>query len=130
MNLPQSTIMNRGTDVERCIEACRDCHGSCTEMIAHCLQKGGEQAEAGPITLMQDCADLCELSEEAMLRSSRFVNRVCMLCADVCDACADSCERFDDEALKRSAAHCRSCADACREMPTGGEIRNRLTSFS
>jgi hypothetical protein len=130
MNLPPQTVMNRSADVERCIEACRNCHNSCTEMIAHCLQNGGDQAEVGHITLMRDCTDLCELNEKAMLRSSRFVNRVCALCADVCDACADSCEQFDDEALQRFALQCHSCADACREMPTGGEIRNRLTSFS
>lgn len=130
MNLPQSTIMNRSADVERCIEACRNCHSSSTEMIAYCLQKGGEHAEVGHITLMRDCTAICELNEEVMLRSSRFVNRICALCADVCDDCADSCERFDDEAMQRFAQQCHSCADACREMPTGGEIRNRLTSFS
>jgi hypothetical protein len=130
MNLPQSITRTQNADVLRCIEACRDCHRSCTEMIAHCLQLGGDHAEVGHITLMRDCTDLCELSEEAMLRSSRFVNRICVLCADVCDACADSCDQFDDEVMKQGAAQCRICADACREMPTGGEIRNRLTSFS
>ncbi len=116
--------------MERCIRACQDCHGACTEMIIHCLQRGGEQAEAGHIALLQDCANVCELSEDVMLRSSKFMNRICTLCADVCDDCADSCERFDDDAMKQCADQCHSCADTCREMLTGGEIHNRLTSFS
>ena len=115
--------------MERCIEACRDCHSSCVETIAHCLQKGGEHAEVGHITLMQDCADICELSEEVMLRSRRrFVNRVCALCAD--DAAMPAPKLRDGSMTrpcKRCAEQCHSCAGACREMLTGGEIRNRLT---
>lgn len=125
-----NAIIKKSPLVERCIEACQDCHSTCVETISHCLQKGGEHAEAGHITLMQDCAQICALSEETMLRTSSFMNRTCAMCADVCDDCAESCERFDDEVMKRCAEQCRICANTCREMVTGGEIRNRLTSFS
>jgi hypothetical protein len=83
------------------------------------------------ITMMQDCADLCKLSEDAMLRASDRANSICQMCADACEACAESCDKFgDDKAMKTCANSCRACADACREMATGGELHNRLTSFS
>lgn len=125
--------MQRNSTVERCIEDCRDCHGVCVETIAHCLRMGGKHAEAKHITLMQDCADVCTLSEDAMLRSSEFMNRICGLCADTCVSCAESCEAFpDDEAMAACAERCRTCADSCRQMASASseEAGSRLTSFS
>lgn len=129
--MPRTSIIERTDMVDRSIEACRDCHGVCAESITYCLEKGGEHAERKHIALMQDCADLCELSQDVMLRSSDNTNRICQLCADACEECAESCDRFgDDKAMRACANSCRSCADACREMATGGELHYRLTSFS
>jgi len=124
--------MPRNSAVERCIEDCRDCHGVCVETIAHCLSMGGRHAEAKHITLMRDCAEMCHLSEDSILRSSEFMHRICRLCADVCVSCAESCEAFpDDEAMVLCAERCRTCADSCRQMSAPlEEAGRRLTSFS
>jgi hypothetical protein len=129
--MTRTVIVERREMVERCIEACRDCHTACVETTFYCLGKGGAHAEEKHIALLQDCADLGKLSEDTMLRSSDYVNRICQLCADVCEACAESCDRFgDDRAMKACANRCRSCADVCREMTGGSELHARLTSFT
>lgn len=129
--MPRTSIVERTAIVDRCIEACQDCHGVCAESIMYCLEKGGAHAEPRHLTMLQDCADLCILSQDVMLRASDLTNHICQTCADACETCAESCDKFgDDKAMKTCANSCRACADACREMATGGELHNRLTSFS
>jgi hypothetical protein len=100
-----------------CIDECHACHDSCAETVMHCLQMGGEHAEAGHIRLLLDCAEICQTSANFMLRMSEHHGHVCGLCAEICDQCAQDCERFgDDEMMQQCAAACRSCADSCREM--------------
>jgi hypothetical protein len=129
--LPRTVIVERTPLATRSIEACQDCHAVCVESIMYCLEKGGAHADPQHLTLLRDCADLCGLSEDFLLRSSDLMNEACQVCADACEKCAESCDQFgDDDAMGTCAEHCRSCADACREMATGGELHNRLTSFS
>lgn len=117
--MPRTVILERSDVVNRCIDACKDCHGVCTETIIHCLNMGGKHAETSHVRLMRDCADICEESEDFMLRGSEFMNQVCSMCADICDSCAESCEAFDDQAMKTCAQTCRDCSSVCREMAGG-----------
>ncbi|MDX8343755.1 four-helix bundle copper-binding protein [Rossellomorea sp. YZS02] len=41
-----------------------------------------------------------------MERSSKFVQRILSLCAEICDACGAECHSHDQQ-------HCRDCAEAC-----------------
>lgn len=103
--------------MERCIEACRDCHEVCVETSIHCVAKGGMQAEVEHIRALEDCAQFCSVAEDAMLRGSDFADSICTLCADICETCAESCDKFpDDEVVHNCANHCRGCADLCREL--------------
>ncbi|NLK25381.1 MAG: four-helix bundle copper-binding protein [Euryarchaeota archaeon] len=130
--MTRTTVMQRESIVERCIENCQDCHGICVETIAYCLRLGAKHAGPKHITLMQDCADICKMSEDGMLRNSNFMRRICRLCADICISCAESCEMFpNDEAMIACAQKCRECADICRQMSmVSEETGTRLTSFS
>jgi hypothetical protein len=104
-------------DMQRCIEDCLACFRICTETLQHCLRKGGRHAEAAHIRLVQDCADICELSATFMLRRSDLHARTCAVCAEVCERCAEDCERLgDDEQMRRCAEACRRCAESCRQM--------------
>jgi hypothetical protein len=89
--------------------------------MAHCLERGGAHAEHKHIQLLNDCAEMCRLSESFMLRGSGYAKKVCELCAEVCDKCAASCEKVDadDEHMKLCAEACRKCAAACRAMIKG-----------
>jgi Domain of Unknown Function (DUF326) len=104
-------------DMQRCIDDCLACFRVCTETIQHCLQKGGRHAEAPHIRLLQDCADVCELSAELMMRRSDLHVRTCAVCAEACQRCAEDCERLaDDDQMRRCAQICRRCAESCRHM--------------
>ena len=100
-----------------CIDECQNCHDSCAETVTHCLEMGGEHAEASHIRLLLDCAEICQTSANFMLRTSDFHAQTCGVCADVCEACARDCERFeDDQMMQQCAETCRSCASSCQVM--------------
>lgn len=104
-------------DMRSCIEECTDCASVCIETITHCLTKGGKHAEANHISLLQNCADICETNAQFMLRGSELHTRTCEVCAEVCEACAKSCDSLGtDDFMKRCAEACRNCAASCRQM--------------
>ena len=86
------------------------------ETITHCLQMGGEHAEAEHIRTLMDCTQICATSTDFMLRGSPAHADVCGVCADVCEECARTCEEMNGAEMKRCAEQCRRCAESCREM--------------
>lgn len=117
--MPRAVILERSDVVNRCIGACKECRVVCTETTIHCLNMCGKHAEILHVRLMRDRADICEQSENLMLRSSKLVNQACRMSADVCDNCAESCDAFDDQAMKACAQVRRDCLSVCREMADG-----------
>ena len=100
-----------------CIEECRNCHDVCLSTAAYCLEQGGRYAEAGQLTRLLDCAELCQTSANFMLRGSDEHRRTCAACATVCQRCAEECAEFtNDSAMQECADTCRRCADACERM--------------
>ena len=109
-----------GNEMASCIEDCHDCHRSCLETVAHCLQKGGRHAAPEHIVLLLDCAEVCAAASGFMSRGSHHHAAVCGVCADVCDRCAESCAAMgDDETMQRCAEACRRCAESCRQIAAG-----------
>lgn len=100
------------------VQIMTDCHDICLQTVSHCLDKGGEHARREHITLLLDCAEICQSAANFMLRNSELHVRVCAVCAEVCERCAEDCERLaaGDEMMQQCAQTCRRCADACREM--------------
>ncbi len=93
------------------------CESSCLESINYCTRQGGKHAEAAHLGLLIDCARVCSISADYMLRESPFHGEMCEICADVCEDCAASCDRFkDDDQMKDCAEKCRACAASCRRM--------------
>ena len=105
-------------EMREAIQNCQECHATCTETTAYSLLQGGKYAESDLVSLLLDCAQLCAVSADFMLRMSQFSGRVCGVCAAICVPCADSCERVApaDTMMKRCADVCRRCAESCRRM--------------
>ncbi|MCK8785547.1 four-helix bundle copper-binding protein [Roseomonas sp. NAR14] len=105
-------------DMNACIEACLDCHRTCLATIAHCLGRGGHHAEAAHIGIMMDCAQICAVSADFMIRQSPHHPHLCAECAEICGQCAASCENHPDadDAMRRCAEACRRCASLCGQM--------------
>jgi hypothetical protein len=101
-----------------CIQNCFDCYQICTRTIEHCLSEGSQHSELKHIKLLQDCADICNISAKFMLRSSDFHPSTCGVCAEICNACAKSCEAMadGDDQMKACAEAFRKCASSCQNM--------------
>ncbi|HSH80069.1 MAG TPA: four-helix bundle copper-binding protein [Herpetosiphonaceae bacterium] len=105
--------------MQQCIQNCLDCHSICLATVAYCLQMGGMHAEASHITMLLDCAEICQTSANFMLRGSMFHGRTCAVCAEVCAACAQDCAQMGEDAQMQACAEaCRRCAESCRQMDT------------
>ena len=104
--------------MEACIQACLDCHASCLSTIGHCLSMGGRHAEASHIRIMMDCAQICAVSADFMLRGSDHHAHLCRECADICRDCERSCAGHTgaDETMRACAEACRRCAEQFAKM--------------
>jgi hypothetical protein len=103
--------------MDTCIEECLSCHANCLDTITHCLLMGGDHALPEHITLLQDCAQICQTSADFMLRDSDLHGFTCGVCAEICERCAEDCAQFDNDELMHGCAEtCTSCAQTCREM--------------
>lgn len=110
-------VSEAGERLERCLEACIDCHAVCLSTMDYCLEQGGEHVKPDHIRLLLDCADISQSCADFMLRSSEMAMDVCELCAEVCDKCAASCGQFqDDPEMQECAAACAECAQICRDL--------------
>ncbi|MBX2989384.1 MAG: four-helix bundle copper-binding protein [Bdellovibrionaceae bacterium] len=109
---------NLPEEAQECIRNCLACHQICEQLMFHSLEKKGEHADADHIRLLHDCAEICAITANFLMRDSTFHHRACEVCAEICRACAEDCEDFEeeDEALETCAAACRTCAQSCERM--------------
>ena len=119
-NIP-STLenwMNVPSAMQICIQNCTECYQMCSHLVDYCLKKGGKYSDPEHIKLLLDCARICNLSADFMIRHSDFHDSTCDVCAEVCTACAESCDSFskDDRILKACFDACIKCSDSCTEM--------------
>lgn len=106
-----------GIALQQSVTEALTCHRICEETITHCLYTGGPHAEPDHVRLLMDCADICRVAADFLVRGSQFTASIAALCADICEACAAGCEHFHDDAQMVSCAQaCRRCAQACRQV--------------
>lgn len=101
-----------------CIEECLNCHVTCTMTVQHCLASGGELADVNLVGILLDCAELCQVSANFMLRGSPYHPLTCGTCAEICRTCEEGCRSSDesDEQLAHCAEVCATCAELCEAM--------------
>jgi hypothetical protein len=104
--------------MQECIERCLLCHASCEHTAGHCLQMRGEHASKRHQVLLKDCAQICLVSADFMLRGSILHRQVCDACAEICFRCGEECRRLacDDTTMLLCAESCHECAQTCRKM--------------
>ncbi|MGE3610434.1 MAG: four-helix bundle copper-binding protein [Bacteriovoracaceae bacterium] len=119
MNLENvSSHILKSNKFSRCITDCLQSFETCTSSIQHCLQEGGVHADPRHMSLMIECARICQLSAEFMLSGSPYAQDLCNVCSLICEECAISCDSIDprDGILKECAEFCRKCSVSCRNM--------------
>jgi hypothetical protein len=115
---PMAHPHHTAEEMDRCIQLCQDCHALCTRTIKHCLERGGRHAAPELVRLLSDCAQMCAINADYMLRGSVLHERVCGVCAEACKLCADDCSQIagDDKVLKQCVDLCRRCGESCERM--------------
>ncbi len=112
----QSTEMAATDEVKACIKDSLECFQNCTKTSRQCISRGGKYVETKTIKLLMDCAKICNVNADFMLRDSTYYPQICGLAADICDECSDNCDRFDEPFMRECAGICRRCSESCREM--------------
>ena len=114
---PMAGMATGTMSLQTCVESCWRSHVMCLETERYCLEKGGMHVMPVHLTLLADCAEMCQKTANSLLRRSPQHAAVCIACAHLCDACAQECEAMkEDERMVLCARTCRDCANHCREM--------------
>ena len=105
-------------NMEEAIQNSLECFRATTYGMEHCLSLGEKYSDQKHITLLKECAEICQITASFMIESSDFAHDVCGICARLCDLCGDSCYDLDpqDPILRACMDACKNCADSCRNM--------------
>ena len=94
-----------------CVLVCVRTHAMCLETARYCTEQ--TTTHIAP----QDCAEMCQVTANSLLRRSPRHGVVCSACAELCETCARDCDAIaGDEQMRRCAEFCRDCAENCRGM--------------
>lgn len=107
------------TAAEQCIERCLQCYKICLDTLHYCLRQGEEHAKPDHIFMLQDCAEICLMTADFLIRKSPNHAPLCEVCEYICNECAEDCERdewHDDTQMIICAQTARDCANICKEM--------------
>lgn len=109
-------VTNKTDSFQACIDACAKCTQACYECFNACLNEPDLNARKNCVSVLIECAMMCQMSVAMMSMSGQFSKEHCGLCATICDKCAAECDMFKDDHCKKCADICRMCANECRKM--------------
>jgi len=93
-----------------CIQACNAC------ISISLLPEEDTKRLALVVKTCRDCADLCILTSQFIIRNSQFARKEIELCIEACRVCAEECEKFDLLYCLECARACRLCSSECRRL--------------
>jgi len=109
--------IDRTSATQRCMDDCSECAVICNEGIMYCCSRGGNHVSMQLMSILMDCADMCQMVCRAMTRSSGMSPKMCALCAEMCINCGNMCEQTSgDKMMMLCAEVCRRCAESCMDM--------------
>ena len=118
--MANTTTHEMTREMQECIDNCTRCHAICLETAHRCLHLGGKHAEAHHITLLLDCAEICQTSANFMTRGSDQHGITCGACAEICRRCEEACRSMgNDDMMRKCADACARCASSCEQMSHG-----------
>ncbi len=109
-------------EVRQALSDCLACYSACTETFGYCVERGGALVAPDLLRRLRDCAELCRVSADFMLRGSELAPRLCALAAEAAAVCAQACAAIADDAqLHACQDACLRCATSCKEVIANGE---------
>jgi hypothetical protein len=77
-----------------CIEATSVCYTVCTETLTYSFNGGGTLADMQHVRLLIDCCEVCQTTQNTLLRASDLGIMLAAVCAEACEKVADSCHQL------------------------------------
>lgn len=108
-------MVHKTREAEQAINDTLICASICLETAVHALDR---DHSAEHIRSLLDCAELCQMTANFLLRGSPAADAVVAVCGDVARRCAESCEEVaaQDEEMGRCAEACRRTQRSCGEL--------------
>lgn len=100
--------------VQDCITSCEKCRAACIRAITHSLEVGAEHARQEHIRLLLDCADVCQVSANFLLRGSPSAGYFCSIGGRLCDRYVREYKGLCG--LEECVAACETAAALCHRM--------------
>jgi len=98
-------------EMRQCIDATSECYTVCTETLTY-------SSNAAHIKLLIDCAEICQTTQNTLLRASDLGIMLAAVCVEACEKVAESCRRIDtaDGQLNACAEMCDHTANCCGRL--------------
>jgi hypothetical protein len=115
-----SRVLTR--EMDEAARACAEGHRVSTRTFSHLRTWERDASVASPddLRLLLDCAQVCSVAADFLLRASEFHVLMCSLCAEICRKCQQNCRQLaaaeGDPVLAECAAACLQCSNACRRV--------------
>lgn len=105
------------SDTAKAINFCFTTYRVCLETLNHVQEQGLKYSQTELATLLQLCADTCDLHARMQMADVEVASQGAELCFEICTQTAELCERFPEETLVAKCGDiCRKCAQHCRGM--------------
>jgi hypothetical protein len=114
----QTERLGISPQMRECIESTSECYTVCAETLNYSLDGGRSLADELHLRLLIDCCEVCQTTQNTLLRSSDLGMMLAAVCVEACEKVAESCRRVDgsDEKLTACAEVCDRTADCCRQL--------------
>jgi hypothetical protein len=101
----------------KAVVACLGTKNVCLQTQRYCLTKGGKLVDPTFINQLQDCAAVCDLTANAVLRESALKSDLAKLCNQTCQTTVKACEQFkDDPQVQMCTQYAQASAQSCQEI--------------
>lgn len=109
-------VTNNADKFQACIDACAKCTQACYGCFNACLNEPDLNAKKNCVSILIECAMMCQISVAMMSMSGQFSKEHCELYSKICGKCAQECSIFKDELCQKCADFYRTCSDKCKKM--------------
>ncbi len=109
-------VTNTTDKYQKCLDACAKCVQACYECLRACLNEPDMAARKNCISILMECALICQQAVAYMSMDAQYAKDLCKLCATICDKCSQECKMFKDDHCQKCAQVCQECATECNNM--------------
>ncbi len=81
---------------------CTNAHNVSLQTLHYCESLGGKFADAESLNVLEDCADICGLMEDLLIRQSDLAPALVPVCIRACEACIKLAELLPEDSQLRA----------------------------